>query len=249
MSEEFKFNPLFVVDDSSYFDKLKNDSLIKVFEREENIGKLESLIYKRKRKLDLVRSEIDGEDIEPRRISKEELSDKFDEICQDVDDFLGIDLSLRPKIGFTNYFSSKTNGISNYLGLTFILASTISIPFAQMLTEYEHLPLSLRVAQVAFSIFGIKSFVDYSNIKGMFDPRNNEIKMDSKDESLVQFMAHEYAHFVQGYLLKDEKKQSQDFLIFREGHAIGVQNFISRKYFDDSSDRSQLEMNLKLNMI
>jgi hypothetical protein len=134
------------------------------------------------------------------------------------------------------------------LGLTFILASTISIPFAQMLTEYEHLPLSLRVAQVAFSIFGIKSFVDYSNIKGMFDPRNNEIKMDSKDESLVQFMAHEYAHFVQGYLLKDEKKQSQDFLIFREGHAIGVQNFISRKYFDDSSDRSQLEMNLKLNL-
>lgn len=213
-----------------YLEQITNKNLKQLLAKEENIPALESIIEKESyklRKLQWLKEK--GELDLGRRMEFDEIEDIYKSIIKDVDTFLGFSPKNIPKIEHYNLFElNLTNPniwLTYGLGAGMITNSILSIIGNQS-------PKSLQEAVLYFSLGGMNItmaiFLHLDKRDSSYSSGSEKITIEKKPRTiLIPTIAHEYAHHCQNHALERIKRK---YCIFVEGHARGIERYVSELY-------------------
>lgn len=219
-----------------YIAQLKDSRMYRLLLNRENIGPLETLLDAESQKLRERRIQKKEQKKERRykdldkKVDRKGLEDLFPQIKEEVDAFLGIDKIDMPAIRYYNLFRLSRIGsvipLLQYLSGALVLAE-------EAIEVLRGSTLNMRNIRVGIQLLvaGRLAHWVFAN-EQTYDSFTNSINLKKEKRSeVIPTIGHEYAHCVQA---QSDLGPSIDyeFDIFREGHARGVERYISNKYKD-----------------
>ena len=217
--------------DSKYKTQIEDSHIERKLLRVDNLSILEELLNRDSQRLEkLQKLKKDNKLDIGKKITTKELKELFPKICTEVDDFLGIQSKGIPKFGYFNLFDLKSASRMNLIEYT---SSILQIAIAETLFMIKS---DAYITNFLFSLVGGKGVYNFLKAKESHSKMKNgtyyielykEILLEKIQRiRLIPVAGHEYAHHIQhSGGLRDDK-----YLVFREGHARGVQRHLSEDY-------------------
>ncbi len=208
----------------NYLSQISNTNLKRLLLREENIVVLEDLLDTEAQRLERLQKRHENDKLNlGERVSPDELTEVFPRICTEVDDFLGIQESDMPTFGYFNLLKDGKSILALYILSPLQVACAVTSMITEQNPEYNPL---------FFAGMGAMQFVMAVNLhsdnnRSSYLSTSTTITLERTPRTvLIPSAAHEYTHHLQHRKGLKEGKYS----IFKEGHARGIERYISKLY-------------------
>ena len=224
--------------DSEYMTQIENSNLESRLLRTDNIPVLEELLNRDSQRLEKLQKLKEDNKLDMgNKITTKELKELFPKICTEVDDFLGIQSKDLPKVGYNHLFKLKISPIpilSFYTFYTYLMVvAGTSLINNQNLNTTNLIELGVGVGGLVGTAYlhSLMKFKGSSYIRYLDTDLKEVILEKTPRTELIPAMGHEYTHHVQldeGVI--DKGGHHGKYLIFKEGHARGVERHLSEDY-------------------
>ena len=227
-----------------YFTQFKNENLERLLLDKENILPLEELMHSQLEKLGGI---IQNKPKPDRKLNSKEFYDLIPQLKEDVDQFLDIDEAGCPLILYLNRqtclkdcFESLLLSLDHKSSSQDISSESLKLYCSDM--KSVGVWNKIRAAPILMRFVRLSRVLDLDNIIRAYFPRIQFITMTKeKMPKVIPIMGHEYGHYLQHQAFLKRAYLSQDYNIFKEGHARGVERYIADIYNKREDDQRFLE--------
>lgn len=230
-----------VIMGADYLSQIENSQLKKRFLTVDNISLLEYLLDCESQRLKGLQKQKEiGKLNFGDKVSSDELKDLFPHICTEVDAFLGIQDVVVPRVGYPNIFKLglvTTPALGGFILSISQLATTLLSP---LFTEQNYvinkqfadeIALNTIICIMAVALYQISHVAQYDSL-------SNKITLERVPRAeLIPTVGHEYTHSVQR---RKGVLSSNNYLIFGEGHARGVEKHLAEDYREKEDNEAFL---------
>jgi len=210
-----------------YLSQISDENLISLLLKKEKISALEELLFIESKKLELFRKKKRRFDL-GRKINYEELPELFSEVKEEIDNFLDIKNVTFPNIKYSSLFDKESMLFKPFTQFSAFASYSLSAINFVLLIEDPSLTFVNGLLLLNGTLSGMlgMAFHSKANYSAYF-PYEEFVRIKKeKRELLIPDLAHEYTHHIQLEKNLGGKKTN----IFLEGHARGVQRYISEIY-------------------
>jgi hypothetical protein len=232
--------------DSDYKAKIKDEPLKKLLLQKENIPRLEDILNRDSQEFERLRKLEEGGKLDfGGTIPSNKLGEVVPPVFSDVDNFLGISQEKTPKYG---YFSLIKPGFGTAILAAYALHAYKTVELVNDIASGQFYGAE-DILGTFLIISGIAQAVLCHNLLSStsFNSVSKGITLERWPRNkLIPAVGHEYAHFVQGSSGLGLSKL--DSTVFKEGHARGVQKYLSGLYQEREDNEAFLYDVLKMSV-
>ena len=211
--------------DKSYLKQIKNKNLEKILLSEDNIPIVEHLLYLQSQELQRLKKLKEDDKLDfGKKYSRKQLKELFPIVKNKVDSFLNVNNISNPRVDYFSITSPESllggPGFSVFGGAVLIGGG---IGFKE----------TYFLQAGAISIFNCILQI-YLRNNDHYHPLFKNINLSYKERAkIIPTLGHEYTHHIQRITINKYRRGVYE--IFREGHARGIERYISN-LFRESED-------------